>query len=480
MDENINSIYTEKYPVVSADGQVLYFTRSNDPQNVDGPNEDIWVSHYLGNKQWGRAQNAGKPLNNSGFNFVTSLMPDVNTLLLGNQYKVDGTPGDGGISLTHRVGKSWSMPENVTITDYQNTAIYSSYFLVNNGKVLLLGIQTDDTHGEMDIYVSFLQHDKTWSAPKNIGKDINTPWDESTPFLAADGVTMYFSSKGYIGYGGQDIYMTKRLDDTWMHWSAPRNMGPAINSGAGDLGFSVSADGTKAFTYSYTDDKTVSDIYSVDLSPSMKPEPVVLIKGKVFNAKTGQPIEAKILYEDLNAGTNAGIARSENGVGAYKIVLPRGKHYGFYAEANGFLSVNESLDIPDTKGEYLEIEKNLYLVPIEIGQSMKVNNVFFQQSTALLIATSYTELDRLVLMMKDNPKVVIELSGHTDNVGDANKNLQLSMQRVEVVKKYLVEKGIKSDRITLKAYGGTKPVVSNATEESRKQNRRVEFTIIKN
>lgn len=480
MDDHINSPYTDKYPVISADGQVLYFTRSKHPQNIDGPNEDIWFSHYLGNKNWSKAQNIGKPLNNSGYNFVTSLMPDINTLLLGNQYNADGSPGDGGISMTHRLGKGWSVPENVTIKDFKNSAAFSSYYLTNNGKVLLMGIQTDDTYGEMDIYVSFLEKDNTWSSPKNIGGDINTPWEESTPFLASDGVTLYFASKGYVGYGGQDIYMSKRLDDSWMRWSTPMNMGPAINTGAGDLGFSVSADGTKAFTYSYTDEKTVSDIYMVDLSPSMKPEPVVLIKGRVFNAKTGQAIEAKILYEDLNTKKNAGLARSENGVGAYKIVLPRGTHYGFYAEAKGYLSVNENLDIPDTESEYLEIEKNLYLVPIEIGQSMRANNVLFQQSTAILLTTSYPELDRLVQIMKDNPTIVIELSGHTDNVGDANKNLDLSLKRVEVVKKYIVQEGIKESRITLKAYGGTRPVASNATEETRKQNRRVEFTIIKN
>ncbi len=480
MNDDVNSPYTDKYPVISADGQVLYFTRSKHPQNIDGPNEDIWFSTYLGNKNWSKAQNMGKPLNNSGYNFVTSLMPDINTLLLGNQYNSDGSPGEGGISMTHRVGKGWSIPENVTIKNFKNSAPFSSYYLVNSGKVLLMGIQTNDSYGDMDIYVSFLEKDNSWSSPKNIGKDINTPWEESTPFLASDGVTLYFASKGYVGYGGQDIYMSKRLDDTWMRWSTPMNMGPAINTGAGDLGFSVSADGTKAFTYSYTDEKTLSDIYMVDLSPSMKPEPVVLIKGKVFNAKTGQAIEAKILYEDLNTRKNAGLARSENGVGSYKIVLPRGTHYGFYAEAKGYLSVNESLDIPDTESEYLEIEKDLYLVPIEIGQSIRANNVLFQQSTAILLTTSYSELDRLVQIMKDNPNIMIELSGHTDNVGDANKNLELSLKRVEVVKKYLVQEGIKDTRIVLKAYGGIRPIASNATEETRKQNRRVEFTIIKN
>jgi outer membrane protein OmpA-like peptidoglycan-associated protein len=398
---------------------------------------------------------------------------------LGNQYNADGTQGSGGISITHRTENGWSMPENITIKDLMYKDNYVSYFLSNNGKVLLMSMEGNDSYGDTDIYVSFLQKDNTWSIPKNIGTDINTAEQDCTPFLAPDGVTMYFGSKGYIGYGVTDIYMSRRLDDTWLHWSTPLNLGPYVNTEAGDLGFSVSADGGKAFTYSYTDDKTVSDIYSIELPPSLKPEPVVLIKGKVFNAKTGKPIEARILYQDLNGGANMGIARSQAGIGSYKIVLPRGLHYGFYAEEEGFLSVSESLNIPDTKSDYIEIEKDLYLVPIEVGQSIRVNNVFFQRGTPVLIETSYPELDRLVRILTENKAIEIELSGHTDNVGDPKKDLELSYQRVEVVKKYLVQKGIRANRITLKAYGGTKPIASNATEETRMQNRRVEFTITK-
>ncbi|HSZ72406.1 MAG TPA: OmpA family protein [Cytophagaceae bacterium] len=480
MDDHINSVFNDEYPVVSADGNTLYITRGEDPRNIDGPKTDIWVSHYsTATNTWSSVENMGRPLNNAGYNFVSSIMPDVNTLLLGNQYNNDGSQGSGGISITHRKIEGWSLPENIIIKDLMYKDNYVSYFLVNNGKVLLISMEGSDSYGDTDIYVSFLQKDNTWSNPKNIGTDINTGEQESTPFLAPDGVTMYFGSKGYIGYGVTDIYMSRRLDDSWLRWSEPQNLGPDVNTNAGDLGFTISADGKKAFTYSYTNEKTLSDIYSIELSPSLKPEPVVLIKGKVFNAKTGKPIEARILYEDLNTGNNIGIARSEGKAGSYKIVLPRGLHYGFYAEAKGFLSVNESLDIPDPKSDYIEIEKDLYLVPIEVGQTMRINNVFFQRSTATLIETSYPELDRLVQILNDNPSMEIELSGHTDNVGDPKKNMDLSFQRVEVVKKYLIEKGIKSNRVTLKAYGGTKPVASNATEETRMLNRRVEFTITK-
>jgi outer membrane protein OmpA-like peptidoglycan-associated protein len=479
MGSEINTKHIEKYPIVSADGNTLYFARNGDPRNIGGEKEDIWYATALSETVWSESQNMGRPLNNEGYNFVTSLMPDVNTLLLGNQYHKDGSPGAGGISMTHRTKNGWAVPTNITIANFQNFAQYSSYFLANNGKVLLLGIESDNTFGDMDIYVSFLKQDQTWSEPMNIGKEINTAFEESTPFLAADGVTLYFASKGYIGYGGQDIYMSKRLDDTWKHWSTPVNLGPHINSEKGDLGFSVSASGKKAFTYSYTDQASNSDIYTIDLAPMVKPEPVVLVKGKVYNAKTKEVIAAKISYENLTNGSELGIAMSDEMVGAYQIVLPKGVSYGVYAEAKGYLSINENIVVPDSNIDFMVVEKDLYLVPIEVGQVYQVNNVLFYQSKADLVETSYSELDRLVKIMKDNESLEIELAGHTDNQGDPQKNILLSKQRVETVKQYLVKNGILETRIQLKAYGGSKPIASNASELTRKLNRRVEVKIIK-
>jgi outer membrane protein OmpA-like peptidoglycan-associated protein len=159
-------------------------------------------------------------------------------------------------------------------------------------------------------------------------------------------------------------------------------------------------------------------------------------------------------------------------------VLPVGKHYGYYAKANGYIAVHENLDIPETS-VYTEFQKDLYLVPIEVGQKISMNNVFFEQSKPILLSSSYPELDRMVEILKFNPKLEIRIDGHTDNQGDAGKNMELSQQRVEVVKEYLVKKGITSKRVTTKAFGGTKPIASNAKEETRKLNRRVEFTITK-
>ncbi|MCS6824837.1 MAG: OmpA family protein [Cytophagaceae bacterium] len=488
LTSEINTEYVEKYPMISPDGRTMFFVREDHPDNTTNPNhpgtfrDDIWYSIMDDNGRWNPAKNIGKPLNNYDHNFVSSIMPDGNTMVLGNRYTSEGEPAGPGASLTRRIkGNKWSIPENIEITEFQNKNRYVSFFLSNNGKVMLLNIEPDDSYGELDIYVSFLEADgKTWSKPKNIGPDINTPRTEGTPILASDGVTMYFCSNGHFGYGGLDIFMTRRLDDTWLKWSKPINLGPVLNSPGSELGFSVTASGKYVYTYGTNATSKKSDIFVSEITKakSIKPNPVYLIKGSVYDAKTKKPIAAKIIYETLADGANVGIASSNPDDGSYKIVLPLGKHYGYLAQAEGYIAIHENLEVPEGD-EYTEIKKDLYLVPIEVGQTIKLNNVFFERSKAVLLPISYPELDRIADMLKTNSNIEIRLDGHTDNQGDPNKNMELSQQRVEVVKEYLTSKGINPKRITTRAYGGTKPIASNATEETRKLNRRVEFVITK-
>ncbi|MBX9851627.1 MAG: OmpA family protein [Cytophagaceae bacterium] len=204
----------------------------------------------------------------------------------------------------------------------------------------------------------------------------------------------------------------------------------------------------------------------------------VILRGNVYNAKTREPIAAQIIFEVLPDGLKAGLAESDSVKGDYQIVLEKGNHYGYWAKAQGYLSINENISVPAMDG-YNEIRQDLYLVPIEEGQEIKLNNVFFQQSKAELLPSSYSELNQIVQFLKNNPKVVIELHGHTDNHGNPKTNYLLSQRRVEQIKSYLVSKGISHKRIMLKAFGGTKPIASNDTQETRKLNRRVEFKIIK-
>jgi len=478
LGDEINTEHIESYPIISSDGKVLYFARLGDPTNVgDATKTDVWYSTKLANGHWSKAHNMGKPLNNAGHNFVTSITPDVNTLLIANTYNPDGSSYGDGVSLSNHSSTGWELPKKVTIESFENLNEYTSYFLAADGKTMLLGIEMKDSYGDLDLYVSFMNADRSWTKPMNLGKKINTFQSEATPFLASDGKTLYFGSTGHMGYGGYDIFMTKRLDNTWLNWSKPINLGPKINTSAGELGFSVPASGDVAYTYAWRNDKYNSDIYTVALSPSVKPEAVTIVSGRVLDSKTGKPIGAKIDYDILATGTNAGIANSNPSTGSYKIVLPAGNTYAYRAQVPGYFSLNENITI-EAKSIYTEINVDLMLVPIETGQKLELKNVFFYQSTDKLIESSYPELDRIVDVLKLNPSVKIELDGHTDSQGDPALNVTLSNKRVITVKEYLVSKGIDSKRISTKAFGGTKPIAPNNTEENRKKNRRVEIIIV--
>jgi len=288
---------------------------------------------------------------------------------------------------------------------------------------------------------------------------------------------LYFSSNREGGLGDNDIWKTTRLDDTWQNWSAPQNLGATINSDAWDAYFSLDAKGEYAYMTSSKNSLGGSDIVKIKLAVENKPQPVVLIKGRVLNKSTNAPIQASIRYEDLSTGKNEGIAISDPVAGKYQIALPYGKNYGFNASADGFMPVSENIDLSKVS-EYKEMIRDLYLLPIEKGQVVRINNVFFEFAKAELKLESFPELNRLVELMQKNPNMKIELGGHTDNVGSEESNLKLSSDRTLSIQTYLVSKGIVADRIKAKGYGKSSPVVDNDTEEHRALNRRVEFTIL--
>jgi outer membrane protein OmpA-like peptidoglycan-associated protein len=480
LGKNVNTIYGENVPFVSPDGKALYFIRYSNPGNTGGEkdNQDIYHSKLSADKnEWGKAVNMGKPLNNPSLNAVCSITPDGNKVLLMNTYNRDGTC-NLGVSMSRKTITGWSFPQSLDIKNFYNRADVNDYFLCNDGKTLLLSVQRDDGYGDLDIHVSFLDKNGSWSEPMNLGNTVNTETRDMSGFLASDGVSLYYSTGGYTGYGDNDIFVTKRLDDTWKNWSIPQNIGKPVNSNDFDAFYTIPASGDYAYFTSYNNSIGQGDIFRIKLHEAERPDPVVLIYGKVYDEETQKPISANIIYESLDPHKELGIASSDPNTGDYKIVLPYGEHYGFRAEAEKHLAVNENIDINEKK-EYIEIHKDLYLARIKIGQSIHLNNIFFVQSKAVLLESSYPELSRLVTILTENPTMEIELSGHTDNLGSAGLDQKLSEERAKTVKDYLVSKGISPNRITWKGYGGTKPVAGNDTEENRKKNRRVELKITK-
>ncbi|MBS1537084.1 MAG: OmpA family protein [Bacteroidetes bacterium] len=476
----VNSKYSDALDAISPDGKTLFISRDKHPENIGGVDagRDVWYSTLRSDGTWSTAVNIGRPINNDRNNYVNSITPDGNTLLLGNRYESDGSSAGSGVSMTHRTANGWSMPENLNIRNFENKSGHAEYALSPDGKALLCGIQTDDNYGSNDIYVSFLTESGEWTEPKNLGPTVNTIGDEIGPFLAADGVSLYYSTNGISGYGNNDLFLTRRLDDTWTKWSEPENLGEGINTPKFDAYYALAASGEYAYFSSSANSYGEEDIFKIELPKAVKPKPVVLVSGKVYNSKTKQPIEAAIKYEALPDGSNSGTARSNPSTGEYKIVLPAGKDFGFRAEAKNYYAISENLNTSKLT-EYKEITKDLYLTPIEVGQTFRLNNIFFDFAKADLQPESFVELDRVVKFLSESPNIEIQLSGHTDNVGNDAANLTLSDNRAQSVLKYIISHGIASSRLTAKGFGKTKPVSTNDTDEGRQLNRRVEFTIVK-
>lgn len=487
LDKNVNSDYTELNPMLSPDGKTMYFSRKNHPENVGGveDKEDIWYSELGGDGKWTLARNMGPQFNNAGPNFVNAVnsTPDGQTVLvLGNKYLPNGKMV-AGVSLSNQVNGNWTPPAPIQIQNDYNYNEKANYFLTNTRTSLLMSVERDDSHGSRDLYVSFQKDDNTWSEPLNLGDVVNTANEESAPFLAADNKTLYFSSNGFSGFGGNDIYMSTRLDDTWTNWSEPQNMGPDINSPLDDLFFNVPSSGEYAY-YSRGISDTNTDIFRVKLPIYKSPEPVILVKGRLIDAKTGKPLGAKIIYERLPDGKQIGVTQSNPETGEYQILLPGGQRYGVRAEAADHISTNQNLDLTAyTKDANLQAPDitldPIAVAAIEAEATITLNNIFFDFDKSVLKPESFPELNRIAKLMNERPSMTVEVTGHTDATGPASYNMGLSERRAKAVTSYLVGQGITADRINTQYFGETKPIDSNATREGRSKNRRVEFKIVK-
>jgi outer membrane protein OmpA-like peptidoglycan-associated protein len=539
----VNSEYAELNPVISPDGRTLYFGRKSHPANRFGVkgsetiagSQDIWFSEKVGNA-WSTARRLSDILNRDQYNTILSISPDGQTILLKGAY-VNGSYVTRGFSLANKTAGGWTVPQKIDIPGYEQMSKGKNEygFLTMDGKAILLAFSRKKNSEDDDIYVSFLENGK-WTRPMDLGDGINSKYSETTPFLSADGKTLYFSSDRPGGQGSQDIYLTRRLDDTWQNWRKPQNLGPPVNTDEYDAYYSISAKGDYAYFMSAKGSLGKKDIFrlalesppgseaaggSVNESPgvpgsvnkstgkdaggkvgnaptdaaigesrfgptstrsvtSQESDPVVLLSGTVLNQKTGKvPDDASVTYEDLATGKTLGQAKPDPNTGKYKLVLPYGKNYGITAKANGLIPTSINLDLSTVRGRYIELDdRDLSMVPLVKGSTATVNNLFFDLGKATLKPESEPELKRIQQVMKENMALVIEISGHTDNTGSDEINNKLSLERANAVKDYLLNGNIDSSRIRTKGYGKSKPKADNSTEEGRQINRRVEIEIL--
>lgn len=504
LSESVNSTYVEHAPIISPDGKYLFFSRQYHPDNVGGVEdpEDIWYSEWNEEKQeWSIAKNAGSPLNNAGPNFVSSVTLENGelVLLLGNQYGKKGRMY-AGASMSRLTSSGWTKPENIGIVNDYNYSDQVDYFLNASGQVMIISAERDDTYGGRDLYVSFKTDKSLWSEPKSLGSDINTAADEAAPFLTNDGKTLYFSTKGFSGYGEADIFVANRLDDTWENWSEPENLGSGINTESNDVYFSMPTSGKHAY-FTRGSEGEDTDIYrfeikeffqetptllaSTDLDGAkmkkleIKPEELfVILKGRVLDEKTNQPVIADIMIERLPDGVDIGAVKTNAETGTFQFSLRGGGHYGIVTQAEGYVSLDRNLDLNNLTGDQKSMELDLFMVKLETGAEITLNNIFFDLEKYELKTSSYPELERILEMLKSGVLKKIEISGHTDSSGPDEYNRVLSERRAKAVYSYFVANGIETSRLTVIGHGETKPKFPNDTRVNMEKNRRVEFKIL--
>ena len=513
----INSYADEQLPVMSPDGQRLYFTRRGHADNVGGRRDpgDIWYCVRTGDQPWSEAKHAGPSINNARYNGVIGFDRDGRMLVLGH-YQANGTPAKTqGISAATASGDGWSVPEALDIPYYYTKSAHRSGSMHSSGNIILVTLQSYDTRGGEDLYVLFRQGDGSWTEPKNLGRSINTPYQEMTPFLAPDGKTLFFASNGYEGFGSRDIYVSVRLDDSWKNWSNPKNLGAAVNSEGTELSYYVPDQSEYAYLSSTQNSDGLGDLVKVRISEEQteqlaevdttlaipvveepKPEPTVAaadtieepaptiarveVRGTVANKSSLKSMAAEITFRSQKKDTTQVIRVSAGSDGRFTAQLPVEDDYALTITADGFIRVRDQLSVAaTTSGGAEPMVRDYALTPIEVGSTVNLENVLFDRGNAAMLPGSYETLDEVVSFLQENPAVEIEVAGHTDNQGRADLNLTLSRERAAAVKQYLVEQGVDTNRITQQGYGGTRPLVSNAIEEERSKNRRVEFTILK-
>lgn len=498
----VNSKDDEQNPILSPDGKSLYFTIGNHPLNAGGKRDpgDIWFSLMVG-VQWTAPINLGNVLNDVAYNSVAGFSADGNTMFLLSHYNhKEGRARTQGISFSRKISSGWSSPENINIPYFMNRSPVLTGYLTPDQSTFIFAAESYVTEGAEDLYVSFRNADNTWTEPRHLGKNVNTEFQELSPSLSADKTILYFSSNGRKGYGSYDVYFSKRLDDSWTNWSQPVSMGASVNSEGRELFYRTYPTLGMALYTSTSNSDGYGDIKMVQIpkeqdslinkvllnapdtivklteikrdKPLTADDKQVRVFGKVVSTKTNLPIPANIHFQSDTLRTY--MAGKD---GKYSLSVPTVNEYVIRVEANGFVGTIERLDIRTF--EMKELEMNFKLQPIEIGATVNLKNVLFKQSTSTLLPESADELNMVADFMKANPRVSIALAGHTDNRGIPEHNVKLSKNRVDKVKEYLVSRGVEAKRISGKGYGGAKPIASNDTEETRRLNRRVEFTIVK-
>lgn len=464
LSDTVNAFPMQYFPAITADGSELIFTvrygRAHDF------NEDIFVSKKI-NQKWQAPVSLSNQLNSNFREGACSISADGRHLIL-------TICGPRGCDLyeSKKEGDLWGKP--VSLGGAVNSTGWEAQpSLSADGNELYFVSDRKGSLGGYDIWYSRKDENGQWMKAVNLGKPVNTKYDEIAPYIHVNNQNLYYSSNGMPGFGGFDIYVSEK---NGQEWSAPENMGTPLNDYEDQYSFVVSSDGKVGY-YSREESRAKSKLYTTTVPEKMQVRRRGnVVRGKVIDSKTKLPIRAQVELFDLKSNSKISIFESDSVNGTYLIVVPGLSQYALHVTEPGYLFHSLHFNYEE-KNQEQPLIINLELQPISKDATAVLNNIFFDFNKSELTERSFSELNEVAKFLKDNPSVKVEISGHTDNIGNEAYNKQLSLQRAKAVVDYLISHQVEATRLTQKGYGSQKPIKPNDSEENRQANRRIEFRI---
>jgi outer membrane protein OmpA-like peptidoglycan-associated protein len=517
-----SSKYDEVGPVLSVDNSRLYFTRTGDPDfinvisrkkvekntlksrlqkifsqlsgdEVEDPgkssfNQDIYYAR-LSDFQVGGIEHPGYPLNNAYPNSVLATFEAENALVVLNRFDEDGgiSKGFSKVSLLDNGG--FGFPEGMEVFEFNNLGNSVSMTMSPDAEQLFIAMERADSKGETDIYLCIRVRNNVWSRPEPVNSPINTIFKDTAPFLSKDKKRLYFASNRPGSQGGMDIYVSDRLDYTYRNWSEPRLLPVPINTEFDES--QPFLDSTEDYLYFSSKRDGTSDIFRYHLTAPKELEKPLTISIRIIDAETMEPVRGEIYWGQAHEMGFEGFFRTYNGL--YEVTLTENELVKFKVIKRGHIGEEAIVDpLEIVNDDVTKYKLDLYVrkadkepgkvveLPYPFGKKRKITlrNIYFERSEAEVLPQSFTELGKLVQVLKDVPSLYIRVEGHSDNVGDKNLLVALSEDRAKAIKNYLVEKGINPIRIETVGLGDGYPLNDNATENERKRNRRVEIQVV--
>ena len=479
LGDSVNSEYDEYWPSLSADENTLVFTvllpkDYNNPAFYQNRQEDFYICQRKMDTAWGKRKPVSDFVNTPDNEGAQTLSADGRIMVLTACNRDDGV-GGCDLYISWFKNNEWTAPVNLGPT-VNSKSKDTQPSLSPDGRTLYFSSNRENGKGRMDIWKTYYNDDGTWTEPENLGDSINTTGDEQSPFIHPDNKTLYFSSDTWPGMGRPDLFLSRKKEDGG--WKEPENLGYPINTSGQEIGLFVNAKGNIAYYSSDRIQGRGKDIYMFELPESSRPFVVSYMKGKVYDGVTNKPLAANFEIIDLSSAKTINEAISDNATGEFLVCVPTDKDYGLNVNKKGYLFYSDNFSMKGSHDVTEPYYKDVPLQPIMEGQKIILRNIFYETDSYELKPESTAELNKVVEFLKSNPSIVIEISGHTDNIGASEYNTTLSKNRAKSVVGYLSGNGIDMKQMKYKGYGETEPLADNRTEEGRAMNRRTELKIL--